>query len=95
MMGNYYISASEQEYLAKRKAEAEATERWVAAKNVQLVGDVKTYKGVSYQMKQRGEFICLNLPANSALSGSFTTALTLHRIIDQMETNSTLAKAIK
>ena len=91
-MGNYYISEGEREYLAKRKADAEATELWVKEKNLLLVGDVKTYKGIRYQMQQRGTFVCLGLPVGSPFDGHFTTALTLHKIIDDMEVRGSLPK---
>jgi hypothetical protein len=91
-MGSNYISDGERQYLEQRKAEQEATERWATAKNTELVGDPKTYKGIRYQMQQRGSFVCLNVPVNSVLQGSFTTALTLHRIIDSLEANKALPK---
>lgn len=91
-MGSNYISDGERQYLEQRKAASEATERWAIAKNLKLVGDPKTYKGVRYQQQQRGSFICLNVPEDSDLQGSFTTALTLHKIIDSLEVNKTLPK---
>lgn len=91
-MGNTYVSEGEREYLKQRKAEHEATERWATAKNTELVGDPKTYKGIRYQMQQRGSFVCLNVPTDSVLQGAFTTALTLHRIIDSLEANKALPK---
>lgn len=84
-MSNYYVSEGERQYLEQRKAESEAMVKWATAKNTSLVGEIKTYKGISYQMQQRGSFVCINLPPNSVLEGSFTTAFALHKFIDNME----------
>lgn len=65
----------------QRRAAAEAAEKG----NVTLVGELKTYKGVSYQMQQRGSYTCVDLPPNSGLEGLFTTAFALHKFIDDLQ----------
>jgi hypothetical protein len=79
-----YISDGERQYLEKRKAETAALELIIETKNNALVGDVKTYKGINYQMQQRGTYICLGLPPLSGLDGSYTSTFSLHKIIDDM-----------
>lgn len=54
------------------------------ARNKTVVGDLKTYKGVQYKMNQRGNYLCVE-PNHPNLEGLFTTQLTLHKIIDEIE----------
>ncbi|MDR7285700.1 alkyl hydroperoxide reductase subunit AhpF [Pseudomonas corrugata] len=94
-MSSNYISDGEREYLEKRKAEAAAMELFFEAKNNELVGDIKTYKGINYRMHQRGHYQCLDLPPLSGLDGSFTSTFMLHKIIDDMERMKKLPKSGK
>ncbi len=94
-MSYNYISDGERQYLEKRKAEAAAMELIIETKNNALVGDVKTYKGINYQMQPRGTYVCLNLSPHSGLDGSFTSAFALHKIIDDMERLKKLPKSGK
>lgn len=88
----FYRSEGEANYLAERKAEAEKKAAAIAVKNAMLVGEIKEYKGISYQMNQMGNYTCLNLPPLSGLDGAFTSTQILHSIIDKMETDGTLPK---
>ena len=80
-----YKLSPEEQYLAKRKAEAERKKEWIKEKNAALVGDVKEYKGYQYRMNQRGNIECINLPPLSGLEGTFTTVHTLRSAIDDIE----------
>ncbi|MCF5272164.1 hypothetical protein GIW19_17890 [Pseudomonas syringae] len=82
---NYYLSEGERQYQEHRKAQLKAMIEQAEVSNNSLVGEVKTYKGVSYQMHQRGSYVCVGLPKNSPLEGTFTSAFALHKIIDDME----------
>lgn len=75
----------EEQYLVERKAEAERKKEYIKEKNAALVGDVKEYKGYQYQMNQRGNLECINLPPLSGLEGTFTTVHTLRTTIDNIE----------
>ncbi|AMS13214.1 hypothetical protein A3218_02365 [Pseudomonas chlororaphis] len=94
-MTAHYMSDGERQYLEKRKAESAALALLIETKNSRLVGDVKTYKGINYQMEPRGTYVCLNLPSLSELEGSFTSAFALHKIIDDMERLKKLPKTGK
>lgn len=94
-MSSNYISDGERQYLAKRKAEAVDTALLIKTKNNALVGDVKSYKGIDYQMQPMGTYVCLNLPPLSSLDGSFTSAFALHKIIDDLERLKKLPKSRK
>jgi len=85
-MNMHFMSEGERQYIEKRKAALTATAEWIDSKNSKLVGEVKTYKGVEYQMEPRGTYVCLNQSASSNLSGSFTSAFALHKIIDDLKT---------
>ena len=87
-MNMHYMSEGERHYIEKRKAALAATAEWIDSKNSTLVGEVKTYKGVEYQMEPRGTYVCLNQPASSSLIGSFTSAFALHKIIDDLKTTN-------
>ena len=87
-MNMHFMSEGERQYIEKRKAALATTAEWIDSKNSKLVGEVKTYKGVEYQMEPRGTYVCLNQPASSSLSGSFTSAFALHKIIDDLKTTS-------
>ncbi|GFM77536.1 hypothetical protein PSCICO_37980 [Pseudomonas cichorii] len=80
---NCYRSEGERQYLEHRKAELEKTIKAVALKNDSPVGEIKTYKGVQYQMNQRGNFLCIN--PRPELEGVFTTAFILHNVVDELE----------
>lgn len=85
-MNMHFMSEGERQYIEKRKAALATTAEWIDSKNSKLVGEVKTYKGVEYQMEPRGTYVCLNQSASSNLSGSFTSAFALHKIIDDLKT---------
>ncbi|MNZ82726.1 hypothetical protein D3C78_1014310 [compost metagenome] len=89
----FYRSEGEAQYLAERKEAAQQKAAHIAAKNEMLVGTVREYKGISYQMNQRGNYECLNLPPLNGLDGAFTSTQILHSIIDKMETEGTLPKS--
>ncbi|MDH4565516.1 hypothetical protein E8E95_02335 [Pseudomonas sp. BN414] len=91
-MKELYRSEGEALYLAERKAQAQEKAAAIAIKNAMLIGEIKEYKGVRYQMNQRGNYECLDLPPLSGLDGAFTSALILHSIIDNMEADGTLPK---
>ncbi|WP_449125288.1 hypothetical protein [Pseudomonas viridiflava] len=82
---NYYMSEGERQYQEHRKAQLKAMIEHAEVSNNSLVGEVKTYKGVSYQMHQRGSYACIGLPKGSPLESTFTSAFALHKIIDDME----------
>lgn len=82
---NYYMSEGERQYQEHRKAQLKAMIEHAEVSNNSLVGEVKIYKGVSYQMHQRGSYACIGLPKGSPLEGTFTSAFALHKIIDDME----------
>lgn len=90
-----YRSEGEEQYLADRKAASELLRKEIVIKNAMLVGDIKEYKGISYQMNQRGNYQCVDLPPLSNLDGVFTSAQTLHSIIDKLERDGHLPKRKK
>lgn len=89
----FYRSDAESKYLAKRKLEARKLSEDATNRNSMLVGAIKEYKGISYQMNQRGQYQCVNLHPLSGLDGTFTSSHALHSIIDNMEIHGTLEKS--
>ncbi|MBF3054928.1 hypothetical protein HKW90_11095 [Pseudomonas aeruginosa] len=90
-----YKSEGEERYLAERKAASELQRKEISIKNTMLVGDTKEYKGISYQMNQRGNYQCVDLPPLSGLDGVFTSTQILHSIIDKLERDGNLPKRKK
>ena len=90
----YFISDAEVRYREQRKKDNEDQLRDIATHNDALVGDLKKYKGIKYQMKQRGTYTCLGLPPLSGLDGEFTSTAVLHQIIDRMEREGALPRSI-
>lgn len=88
-----YYSDAEAHYLTERRAQTKQTAVDILIKNSLLVGEIKEYKGVRYQMNQRGNYVCLDLPFSSKLDGAFTSTQILHSIIDKLETDGTPVKA--
>ncbi|MFG0858996.1 hypothetical protein [Pseudomonas sp. CJQ_13] len=88
-----YYSDAEAQYLAERKAQTQQKAADILIKNSLLVGEVKEYKGVRYQMNQRGNYVCLDLPTSSKLDGAFTSTQILHSIIDKLEADGAPVKA--
>jgi hypothetical protein len=84
-MKELYRSEGEIRYLAQRAKEQKELEEQIAISNSMLVGNIREYKGVQYQMDQYGSFACINQPPLSGLGGTFTTAQTLHTIIDRLQ----------
>lgn len=91
-MKEFYRSKGEDLYIAERKALAKQTAAAIDIKNAMLVGEPREYKGISYQMNQRGSYECLDLPPLSGLDGAFTSAPILHSIIDKLESSGNLPK---
>lgn len=58
---NYYVSEGERQYQEHRRAQLKAMIKHAEVSNNSLVGEVKIYKGVSYQMHQRGSYVCVGL----------------------------------
>ena len=89
----FYRSEGEASYLAKRAEERKEKAAYITAVNTMLVGEIKEYKGIRYQMNQRGNYVCLDLPPLSGLDGAFTSTHILHSIIDKMESDGVLQKS--
>jgi len=89
-MASNYLSEPERIYREERKALAEQEALEITKHNEMLVGDIKTYKGIRYQKRQRGIYTCLDLPPLSGLDGDFTSTAVLHRIIDSLEREGNL-----
>ncbi|MEX1826461.1 hypothetical protein [Luteibacter sp. CQ10] len=91
-MSHHYLSPHElQNMEIKRKADAEL-DAMITEKNRAIVGDTKTYKGISYASMQDGLITCINLPPLSGLDGTFTRETTLKKIIDDLERLGQLPK---
>lgn len=84
-MGSNYVSAGEAEYREQRRQSNIDKDNYILQANRALVGEPKTYKGISYQMKADGQFTCLGLPPLSGLDGTFNSTNILHSIIDDLE----------
>lgn len=82
---DFYRSEGEARYLAKRAEERKKKADSIAISNAMLVGEIREYKGVRYQMNQRGNYVCLNIPPLSGLEGAFTSTQILHSIIDKLQ----------
>jgi len=91
-MASNWISEEERQYRVMRKAEQEKLSRDVERRNEMFVGEVKSYKGIRYQMRQRGSYTCLGLPPLSGLEGDFTSTAVLHSIINNLENLGRLPK---
>lgn len=81
----FYRSEGEANYLAKRAEERKEKAEAIAVSNALLVGEVKEYKGVRYQMNQRGCYVCVDTSPCSGLDGTFTSAQILHSTIDDLQ----------
>ncbi len=81
----FYRSEGEARYLAQRAEERKEKAESIAINNAMLVGEIREYKGVRYQMNQRGNYVCLNIPPLSGLEGAFTSTQILHSIIDKLQ----------
>lgn len=82
---DFYRSEGEVRYLAQRAEERKKKADSIAISNAMLVGETREYKGVRYQMNQRGNYVCLNIPPLSGLEGAFTSTQILHSIIDKLQ----------
>jgi len=81
-MGSNYVSPAEQAYREERQARAIDLDAHIKEKNNKLVGELKTYKGVNYQLRQDGIYLCLNLPQGSPLGELFTSERMLKKCVD-------------
>lgn len=82
---DFYRSEGESRYLAKRAEERKEKADSITISNAMLVGETREYKGVRYQMNQRGNYVCLDTPPLSGLEGAFTSTQILHSIIDKLQ----------
>lgn len=84
-MAHNYLSDEERHSLEQAKKDKAALDQSIAANNASLVGEPKEYKGVTYQMRQNGLYVCLNIPTTSPLAGAFTSAGAIHKLVDELE----------
>jgi hypothetical protein len=84
-MAHNYISEAEKYRLEESKRSKDELDRVIAEKNASLVGDPKEYKGVIYQMKQNGMYVCLNASSGGKLAGLFSSPQAIRKLVDDME----------
>jgi len=90
MSFHYWISEAEIERREQRIRDKQEHLEQISKHNDGFVGELKEYKGIKYQMKQRGTYSCLELPPLSGLDGEFTSTAALHQIIDNLERQGNL-----
>ena len=83
-MGSNYVSPAEQRYREERQTRNVELDAEIKEKNKRLVGEPKSYRGVTYQLRQDGLYLCLNLPKGCAMGEVFTNERVLKKCIDDL-----------
>lgn len=83
-MGSNYVSPEEQAYREERKAREIELNAYAKEKNSRLIGEPKSYMGVTYQLRQDGLYVCTNLPKNCILGEVWTSERILRKSIDDL-----------
>jgi DNA-binding transcriptional MocR family regulator len=83
-MGSNYVSPAEQTYREERQARNAELDVHIKEKNKRLIGELKGYMGVTYQLRQDGMYVCTNLPKGCPLGEVYNSERVLKKCIDDL-----------